>query len=626
VLTKIREKIQGILAVLILGFLAIPFALWGIGSYFEGGADAPVAEVNGVEIDQRTYQQALDSLRRTNPEQLQNPAVKRLVLENLVNQTLVLSDAHASGYRTSNAQLAELIRGLPYFQKDGEFDPELYRVVLAREGLTPAAFEEQLRQESLPGQLRQGLSDSAFVTDDDVARAVRLLRQERRVSYAVIAPEAFLDEIEIEPRAIEEYYRANADAFRAPEAVRVAYLVLDASSLGAEVEPTEEELRRAYEAEAARYVTPERRRISHILIEAPDGTEAAEEARAEAEALLARLRDGADFAALAKAHSDDAATASKGGDLGEIQRGVLPEELEQAVFALEQPGALAGPVRTSYGYHLVKLIERTPEQRRAFDEVKDELREQVRARKGEEEFYELAERFRNLVYEHPEDLRAAAEALDLKVQTSDWFTEQDGSGIAADPRVRAAAFEPEVLEGERNSDAIELEGERMVALRVTEHRPAAIRPLAEVRAEIERRLKQERARERARETAEQWLAALGQGKPLAEVAQGPGARRELERILVRAEPGDTPPALLEAVFAAPRPEGSPSIGQVDLGPAGYAVYALEAVREPDLAAVDQDFKERVRRQLLQRRGSDYYRSYRQGLRETAEIEINEQRL
>lgn len=627
VLTKIREKIQGILAVFVVSLLAVPFVLWGIGSYFEGGSSVAVAEVNGVEISQRLYRQHLDELRRTNVQQAESGMLKELVLENLIGQTLLLVQAQENGYRVSDADLARVIHALPYFQTDGRFDPRLYQSSLRRQGMTPAEFEDQLRRDILPHQLQQGLRQSAFVTEADVAQAIRLLRQEREVAYAVIDAGAFLDEVSVDPKEIEDYYRANRESFRAPEAVRVAYITLKASDLGRGMEASEEELRRAYEADAARYVAPERRRISHILIEVPSGADgdAAGPARAKMEALLKELRAGADFAALAKEHSDDPASAAKGGDLGEVSRGVLPAELEEAVFALE-PGEVSEPVRTGFGYHLAKLTDYIPEQRRPYEAVKEELAERVRERKAQEEFYVLAERFRNLVYEHPRDLETAAEALGLEVQTSDWFTREGGAGVAADSRVVEAAFEPEVLHDGWNSDAIELDRETLVAVRVADHRPSEIRPLAEVRSEIEGLLKAERTRERAGETAAAWVAKLEQGRNLRELADGSGVASYASETVTREQPGGIEGPLAGAVFAAPRPEGEPVIGQVDLGARGHAVYALEAVRDADPDSADAELEQRVRGQVLQRRGMDYYLSYREGLRETADVTVNADQL
>lgn len=228
-LTKIREKIQGIIATIILIFLAIPFILWGIGSYFEGAADPAVAEVNGIEITQQTFYQRLERIRQMNPQAaVETRGLKELVLDGMIDETLVLEHARDQGYRASNAQLLRVIQGLPYFQRDGRFDPALYDALLRQQGMRPSEFEAQLRNELVAAQVQRGLSESAFVTDAELAAALKLLRQERRVSYALIRPEAFLPAIAIGAQEIEDYYRAHTDRFRTEESVQVEYVALRA--------------------------------------------------------------------------------------------------------------------------------------------------------------------------------------------------------------------------------------------------------------------------------------------------------------------------------------------------------------------------------------------------------------
>lgn len=621
-LAKIREKTQGIIASLILAFVAIPFILWGVSSYFEAGGSLAVAKVNGTEISQQAYRRALEDIRGADPRRAENPAFRELVVESLVSQTLLIDEAHEQGYRVSDSRLGRLVRDIPYFQRDGRFDPALYEAILRREGIFAAEFESRLRNESLAGQVQRGLSETAFVTEDDVARVLRLLRQERRLSYAVIVPESFGKTVQPSDSEIADYYDANQEAFRTTEEVRAEYVLLSAAEVGKQYQPTEEDLRQQYEADAARYVTPARRRASHILVKLPEGAEDAtvQAARERAEAIAKELASGVDFAAVAKKRSEDPATAARGGDLGDIAPGLLPPDLEAAVSALK-PGETSPPVRTRFGFHIVKLVSMTPEKRKAFAEVRKDLAEQVRARKGEERFLELSERFRNLVYEHPDGLQPAAQALGLEVRTTGWFSRAGGTGMAANPRFAEAAFEHEVLARSRNSDAIDLSPEQLVAVRVIDHRPATLKPLADVRAAIERTLREQKAREQARAMAAEWVSKLDKGAALADLARPLGSTVESGRVVTRDKTGGVNPRLVNAAFAAPRPADGPVHGLVDLGSQGYAVFALEQARDGDPANADAEAKEKVRRQLLSRRGADYYAHYRAGLRAQADVKI-----
>ncbi|MBI3899382.1 MAG: SurA N-terminal domain-containing protein [Gammaproteobacteria bacterium] len=626
-LTKIREKTQGIIATLILSFLTIPFILWGISSYFDSGSAVAVAEVNGVEIDQQQYHNALAQV----PGLEQRPesrAIKEMILKNLIDQTLLVKEAEQRGYRLSDARLAETIRTLPYFHRDGKFEPEIYEAVLRQQGMRTSDFEARLRRDSVANQVQQGLSESAFVTEGDVASMVRLMRQERQVTHAVIQPDGFLPKVAVSAAEIEEHYQSNQDAFRTPEAVRVEYVTLSASEIAKQIQPTDTELHQAYETDVARYATPEKRRVSHILISVPANANDAivKAAQARADDVAKQARAGANFATLATKYSDDKETGAKGGDLGEVARHMLPSaELETAVYGIK-PKEIVGPIRSQFGFHVATVTALTPEQRRSFESAKHDLTEQVRKQKAEERFYELSERLRNLAYEHPDGVRSVAKELDLPLQTSDWFTRTGGAGVAAQPRVVTAAFESEVLSQVRNSDIIELKGNELLALHVIARRPSTVRPLTEVRATIERVLKEKHAREQAQAAAAEWIKKLEQGGTLAELARTTHATLQPSKTMTREQATGIDPRLLNAVFAAPRPQGKPVYGQVDLGSQGFVVYALEAVRDIEPSKVDVASKDKLRQQLLQRRGSDYYASYREGLRRDADVKIHANQL
>jgi len=623
-LSTIREKTQGIIATFILLLIVIPFALWGINSYFESGSKLDVATVNGVDISQVSYHRVLDQLRgRVDPATFDSRQFKEKILDSLVEQTLLVQDAREQGYRVSDARLAETIRSLPYFQRDGKFDTTMYEAVLRNQGMTPQEFERRLREQSITGQIQAGLSESGIVTDADVAQVARRLSQQREVAYAVINLESLMTKMSVDEKDIEKYYAEHTDLFQTPEQVRVAYLRLSSSDLNQDYQPTEDDLKKAYADEAARYVVPAVHRASHILISLPpDATETqAKAALAKIEDIAKQARTGADFAGLAKKYSQDSATAAHGGDLGVIRPGILPKSLESAVFAMNKPGEISQPVRTSFGYHLIKLTAYTAEKRRPFAEVRKDLVQLVRRRKGEEKYFDVSEKFRNLVYEQPDSLAPAAKALGLTIEKSDWFTRTGGAGIAANPKVVQAAFEPDVLSGARNSDAIDVNDDTLVAVRVTDRKPAARKPLNDVRAEIERVLKQQQAQQEGRRLAETWVGQLRAGGGLDALAKRSGFKYQSPKMLTRGQNVGVDPHIVNAAFRAPRPDGGKNVYDlVDLGGQGYAVFALERVLEPSGKAMDSAESE-ARRILASQRGAGYYAFYRAGLREKAKIKI-----
>jgi peptidyl-prolyl cis-trans isomerase D len=622
-LTKIREKTQGIIATFILGLVIVPFAFWGIKSNFDSDSKINVAKVDGMDISQAEYRRALDRLRaRVEPKTLNDPQFKQSVLDSLINQTLLVRDAENQGYRVSDVQLAQILRDLPVFQRDGQFDPALYETLLRREGMSPREFEASVREDIIIAQVHAGIGESHIVTQTEIAALARLLAQERELAHAMISAESLMTKAAVSGPDIEQYYSAHPEMFQFPEQVRVEYLRLSAADLDQGYQPTEEDLKKSYEEEAARYVIPEKRRASHILISLPaqPGEDQSKEALAKIQDIAKQVRAGGDFGGLAKKHSADSTTAAQGGDLGEVRRGVLPKELEDAVYALKS-GEVSQPVRSTYGYHLVKLTAHTPEKRKSFAEVRKELVEVVRRRQGEERFFDVSEKFRNLVYEQPDSLVSAAKELGLEIRKSEWFSPAGGSGIAANPKVVQAAFEPGVLSQARNSDAIEISADTLVAVRVAERRPAGRKTLAEVRPQVERILKQQLALEQARSLGETALRELRAGASLEALARKHGFKYVPAKTLTRRQTTGIDPRIVESAFRAPRPEGDKPVHElVDLGERGYAVLTLQRVRDAS-SKPDNATQQQIRALLSTRRGADYYANYREGLRQKTEIKV-----
>ena len=623
-LNKIREKTHGIIAGIILFLVGIPFILFGINTYFERGANIKVAKVDGEEISHAAYRRTLDELRgRVDPSLLDSRPFKERIVESLVEQTLLVRDAEAQGYRVGDVQLDQKIRDLPFFQRDGKYDPQLYQTFLMREGRDAAEFRKRLRAELITSQVERGLVDSAFVTEAEVAATVRLLGQRREIAHARIATEGFAPKVTVTPQAIEDYYNAHADDFKTEEQVRVEYIRLAAADLAKDYQPDEQALKRAYAEEAARYVTPERRRASHILIELAPGATAEDVQRAEAKVrdIERQLRAGASFADLARKHSMDTESAAKGGDLGEIRPGMLPKELEAALNALKL-NEISQPVRTSYGFHLVKLTGLTPERRKELKDVRAELAKLLRERRAEERYAELSAKLNDLVYESPDSLAPAAQALELEIQQSDWFTRAGGKGIAANRKVVEAAFHPEVLSRARNSDVIELEAGTLIALRVVEHRPSTRRPLAEVRAQIERLLRQEQASAQARAKGEALLARLRAGASLESLAAQHGLTVQRAQSVTRDGVAGGDRRIVEAAFRAPRPAADkPHYELVELGSQGVVLLEVSKVQDADPATADAATVQKARRLLTEQRGAGMYAAYRASLRADADIKI-----
>jgi len=630
VLATIREKVQGWIAGIILGLLAIPFALWGINYYFEGG-QVKVAEVNGTDISVDAYRRALDDQKRSLQRMLGGKADARLfdtpefrarVLDGQIDQILVAADVESAGYRLSDADLASEIRSAPTLQRDGKFDRQLYEQFVRSQGMDARGFENSLRRDFLVRQAQSGYAESVIVTAGDVEQLLKLEAQQREAAYAVLRLAHVRDRVKVSAEAIEQEYQSHADRYSTPERVRIQYLRLDANELAKNIRVSDDEVRQAMADASRSGGTAEQRRASHILVKLPENAdadaEAVKAATAKLQTLRAKVLAGGDFAALAKQHSEDTGSAAQGGDLGMVGRGAFVKEFEEALFALRKPGDLSGIVRSQYGLHLIKLtgIKRATAAKVNRAKVEADLK----TRKAEERFVELSERFHNLVYEQPDSLKPAAETLGLKIETSGWFTRTGTpQGLTAERKIVDAAFDPEVLEQGRNSPAVELGRNTLIAVRIAEREHARQRPLAEVRTGIEKQLLLQGQQAEAQKLAQAAVGELAGGKRLETVARAYGLEVQSERRYSRKQPG-TDGQFLDALFKAAHPEaGKPVFGSTPLADGSYAIFELNNVIEPDKVKTDTAEAAAVRRALNARRGSEYYDNYRAGLRQEAKI-------
>ncbi|MCG6873211.1 MAG: SurA N-terminal domain-containing protein [Gammaproteobacteria bacterium] len=635
-LSSIKEKAQGWIAWLIVIFISIPFALWGINSYFEAQSSVVVAEVNGAEIDNDSFQAELSRIRQLFSQQnrgaatdeLDTPEFRRSVLNRMIDAQLLAQAAVEDGFRISDSQLNEFIRGYAGFQQNGKFSPALYDAFVRNRGFRdPAALEEEFRSENQMQQLMNGFTETVFITGADQARLLSLQAQQREFDWIVLDPQVFQAGLSLSEEEIRAWYDEHADDYRRPERVRVAYLRLSAAEVAkrADFNPSEEELKAAYEASKDRFVI-EQRRARHILLAVPPG--ASEERRTaaldQARDLVRQLREGADFAKLAAEYSADPGSKRQGGDLGFLRRGASEPEFDAALFALDKD-AISDPVATRFGIHIIRLDD-ISEENRSFAEVREELEKSTRARKAEATFFADSQRFEELVYDQPDSLRAAAETLGLKVQESDWIGRQGGTGIAATPEVVEAAFSDDVVKNGNNSATIEIAPDDLVALRLIAHEPAELRPLEDVRDRIETELRTRKARELAVAEGERLLGELRAGKTLAELASARGLTPKSPGLVDRRHAG-TDFRVLAAAFRAPRPAADrPAYAGVNLGEDGYGLLALRRVQEGDPAAGDPQLRKAASDLLGRQRGYGQFLDYRADLRAKADLSIHEDQL
>ncbi len=630
-LQAMRDKVMGVLGWIIIGLIIITFALFGLGSYIQDKSRVFAAKVNDVEIGQRelqiAYQQQRDQMRQMlgdayKPALLDEKSLRQRALDGLISRQLVLQATQENGMAISDQLLAAHIQARPVFQEDGAFSEQLYQRLLYQQGQTPAGFEYDTRRRLQVEQLVNGLSQTAFVTDTELGRAYRLQEQTRDFSYWIISPQPFEATVEITDQQIEEYYQQRADEFVEPERVRLAYVRLSGERLAELVEVDESELQADYEAKKEALRTQEQRRASHILIQvAQDADEETREtARQKARDLLARIRDGADFAELARASSDDPGSASQGGDLGFFARGVMAPEFEESVFSL-QPDQVSELVQTQFGFHIIKLTEMRASEVPTLDEVRDELLADRKRAGVEDLFYEQLEQLTDLSYENPDSLQEAADALGLEIQTSEWLNATGGPGIGAYPGIVAVAFSEDVLEAGNNSEPVEVGENDVIVVRVAEREAAQQLPLDAVKDQVTEALKKQTAAQQARAKGEELLDKLARGVPVDELKDEEHMSFSGAQAVKRSAAGHNPEAIRE-VFRLPSPEQDASVDKgFALADGGYAVVRLSKVSDGDPTAIGEDVRDQLARSYENMQRSLALSTLVEGLRERAEIVI-----
>jgi peptidyl-prolyl cis-trans isomerase D len=632
-LQVIRDRAQGVFAWIIVGLISIPFALWGINSYFGGGGDEGVAEVDGVKISkpqlQNAYQQQRERLSQMFggqlPENLfSEEMMKQQVLQQLIEKQLLLQAALDNGMQVGDQQLAELITGIDAFHSGGKFDPAEYERVLARQGMSPKLFENRVRRDLLAGQLNEAVLSSEFTLPSEIDAQLKLQQQQRDIGYMVVPVSNFLGGIAVSEEEARNYYESNSARYMQPEQVKIDYLELTADTLAADIAVSEEEVRQRYEAQKLNFRTPEERRARHILIQiAADADEATvQSAQAKAEALLQRINSGEDFAELAKTESQDPGSARNGGDLGFFGHGVMDKAFEEATFAL-QKGEVSGVVRSAFGLHIIKLEDIRGGETKTYEAVAAELKREMQNERATEIFYDMSERLASLTYEQPDTLTTAAEQLALPLQSSDYFTRSGGRGIAADPKVVDAAFSEDVLVRGNNSETIQLGDNRLLVLRVNDHKPEALRPFDEVKAAIMGSLKRDRALLKAREQAAALLVQLQAGEEPQAVATAQNLEWKQQRGLKR-DSRELDTSIVQAVFRMPHPaDGTDSQQRLEMPGGDQAVVALYAVTPGDVAGADAATRTNITQRLERANSNAAEQALIAGLRERAEITVKQ---
>ncbi len=615
----------------LLVLIVPPFALFGIDFYFRNtdtaGSLAKVGDTRISEIEfSRALRQAQEKMRemmRDKPDQslLNSPQLKESVLNELIERQVTLSRAAKVGMTISDSELQKMIAAVDAFHDSaGKFSRERYRQLLQGEGLTPAAFENQVRTNIMLEQVRSVYSGSAFVPESVADRLLKIREQEREVSQVLFSPADYRKQVNISDADAEKYYTEHKGEFLVPERVKVEFVVLSLEAYQRGVQVSDEEIKKFYLENQSRYQTPEERRASHILIPAAASASAEEKAKAKAQAedLFKQAKaNPKKFGELAAKFSKDPGSAEKGGDLGFFGRGLMVKPFDEAAFSMKV-GDIAGPVETQYGYHIIRLDAIKAVQSTPLEAVKAQIVEELRKPKVAKAFAEAADNFNNLVYEQFDSLQPAIDALKLTLQKSDWVSRVGGNPnpLLNNDKLLAALFSDEVLKNKHNTSAIEVQPNMLLAARVIGHKPPEGLPLDQVRKDIVQHLADQAATKLAEKEGRAALDKLKKGETVAL------SWSATQTVTLQKRQGLHPEAA-QSVFGADTAK-LPAYAGVPVSQGRFVIYRVTKVK--DVAETSPEQRKALAKQLTQMIGQEQYIAYLASLRERADVKIDKKKL
>ncbi|WP_312758278.1 peptidylprolyl isomerase [Pantoea brenneri] len=554
---NLRAASNHVVLKIILGLIILSFVLTGVGNYLIGGNNDYAAKVNGQEISRAQLEQAFNSERSRQQQMLGDQfsqlasndgymqQIRQQALSQLVDQALLdsyIKDLHLS---ISDDQVKQAIFNQQAFQTNGKFDNAKYLGLIGNMGFSADQYAEALRKQLSNQQLINAVANTDFMLKGETSKLVELVSQQRVIRQATLDVNALAAKQSVTDDEINQYYQQHKTSFMAPEQFRVSYILMDAASM--QQDASEADIQAWYDQHKADYTQPQRNRYSVIQTKT----------EADANALLTQLKGGASFTGLAKSKSIDPISARKGGDMGWLEPATTPDELKNA--GLTEKGQMSGVIKSSVGFLIVRLDDIQPEQVKPLDEVRDTIAAKVKQEKGVDAFYKLQQKVSEAASNDNESLAGAEQVSGLKAKETGWFS-QDALPKELDfDAVKQAIFNGGLV-GQNgapgnNSDIISVDGDRAFVLRVSEHKPEAVKPLDQVKTQIADTLKHDKATQQAKSQADKLLADLKAGKQDALTAAGLtlSAAKTVDR--------NAQDPVAQAAFNLPQPtENKPSWG------------------------------------------------------------------
>ncbi|MCO7510617.1 peptidylprolyl isomerase [Serratia fonticola] len=581
---NLRAAANHVVLKIILGLIILSFLLTGVVSY-QGSAGDYAAKVNGQVIERAQLEQAFQSERSRMQQELGDrfsamagnegymQQMRQQVLSQLIDKSLLDQYAKTLGLSASDDQVKEAIRQEAYFQTDGKFDNAKYLDLITRSGFSADQYAQYTRQRLINQQMIQGFGGSDIVPPSEAESMVALVLQERDVRLATIDLNAMMAKQTVTDEELKTFFEQNKNSFIAPEKVKVSFIPLDAAALQDKVTITEADISAYYDGHQSSFGQPERKKFSVIQLKT----------EADAKAVLEELKNGGDFAALAKEKSTDIISRRTGGEMDWMEPDTTADELKQA--NLTEKGQLSGVVKSSVGYLIVRLDDIKPALVKPLSEVHDAIAKQIKQEKAVDAYYALQQKVSEAATSDNESLASAEEAAGIKAANTEWFTRDSVPAALNFKPVVQAIFDGSLI-GENgapgsNSDVITVDGDRAFVIRVVAHQPEGIEPFDKVKDRVTAMVKHNKALQEAKLQGEKLLVELKQGKG-DEAMKAAGLSFGSVQKMARA-PEDS--QLVEAVFALPHPEaGKVVYGMSQDAQGNVVLIALDSVKPGTLPA------------------------------------------
>ena len=618
---RLRDGSDGILAKILVGLIVVVFALFGLGSITTFLAPVPkVAVVNGDEVTQQEMEISVERNRRimlaqnTNPLDVDEDKLREDVLQSLISRKLLTQVTENLDLSYSEEQLDREIVSNEVFQVAGEFSKEQFQLVIGSAGFSPLTYRAEMQRDMVLGQLGIAIGGTAFVTDAIVTRASSLSEQSRDVAFLRVDVDALIPTIVLADEDLQNAYQGALSDYATEETVDIGYIELKLTDLADEVTFSEDELAVFFEDTKDQYATEERRRFAHILIEATED----DAAFTEVTEIHSQILAGADFSQLARDSSDDPGTAANDGDLGFSARGGFVEEFEAVGFQLTL-NQISEPVKTEFGYHIIKLLDVEPGVNPTLDDVRADVESEFRQSLAKDSLVIRSSRLGELAFEST-DLKVPAAELNLKVKSTGMVGRSATDGIAGNAAVMSAAFSTDLLLDGNNSDVIEISPDYHVVVHTNSHQASEIRPFEEVVDEVREKLARERATVLAAQQAAEMVAMLETGSVTRYVADQYGLQWEVVAGVKRSSPNLEATIRAEAFSLAKPAENAKSIGSTTLADGDAVVISVTNVENKPVETISAADIAMLGRGLASQRGYVDYEEFRQSLTNVAEIE------